>query len=116
MSNLPPEIPPRFEQLALHIPDASHDELGWTKADAVAVIESLRGTKVAVAGGEVFKVNEWSQVRIDDWRCERKLDESASDFASRSQDVALTYFPRYQSDAVGSPVYVLWFEPQRAAA
>ena len=68
------------------LPDGS---FAWSPSQCMQILESLTSTKVAVVSGEFFRAEPIGLVpAYDGWTCERGPGELASEYASRSREVA----------------------------
>ena len=97
---LPMEIPRELAEIAVPVEVAGPGESypAWSREDALAVVECLRGTKVAIEGGEVFRTDRLGlRTAIEIWDCERIAAETATDYAERSRDMAQgrAHFPEH---------------------
>jgi hypothetical protein len=86
---LPERIPKRLRASALFLPEFGDGEGAWPRADAIAVIKSLKGSTVAVSEVVLFERVPWgyaaseSAVAID-----RLPNEADPDYAQRSRSRA----------------------------
>jgi len=112
----PDEVPEHL--LALAVPlDEDGEEYVWAPAEALALIESLRGTRVAIEGGDVYRREAWGFVpTYESWSCERLPGEGSLDYARRSRDVALTTIETWVEDHAGDTFYLMRLTDQQDAA
>jgi hypothetical protein len=72
--------------------DIGINAVALNQADALGAIETLRGSQVAILGGDVFRVvGGRPQHTYDNWYSNRRSDEDLSAFLQRSWDVAEGY-------------------------
>ena len=114
---LPPEIPENLARSAVDVEvDRFHDP-GWTRDDALAVVEGLAGTPVVVLGGDVFVRQSWGfAATTESWSCDRLPGEAATDYAVRSRSCAREFVLEYEGEHTGDVVFVLYFDDQQGAA
>jgi len=114
---LPREIPERLRSLGIPLENQDVDDLAWNKADALDVIDSLKGTKVAILGGDVYRSEPWGFVpAYDNWTCIRMEGELASEYARRTRQVAATFVQEYDDDQASNVFFALRFSTQQEAA
>lgn len=106
---LPDEIPERLGNLALFLPEFDDSEGAWFKADAMAVIESLKGTIVAVSEVVILNMAPGgympSGLTIS---MDRFPNEADSDYAERSRHLALDFI-RNSETGNNQSLFVLTF-------
>src|SRR5262245_40853886 len=109
---LPAEIPKRLRDSAFSLPELEDGEGAWSKADAIAVIEALRGTTVAISDVVVFRTAPWgyapSEVNLT---TERIPTESDTDYAARSRSAASDFVRGHDTeddDALFALTFPLW--------
>jgi hypothetical protein len=84
-------------------------------ATAVRLIEALDGSKVAICGVEVWRLESFGAVPTDErWDCRRLTLEPASDYASRSRHAALAFLKGRQDDAMA--LFAIDIDEQQEAA
>ena len=116
---LPMEIPRELAEIAVPVEVAGPGESypAWSREDALAVVECLRGTKVAIEGGEVFRTDRLGlRTAIEIWDCERIAAETATDYAERSRDMARGRIEATPAAESGDLLYALTFSDQQEAA
>jgi hypothetical protein len=71
-------------------------EIALKKNDAVKAIELLKGSDVAVLGGDVYELENDGYFRptYDNWYC-NKCDYPSSVFAEKSQEKAMAFLKNY---------------------
>ena len=111
MSDLPPFVRsllvPDLAARAQSLADIGLREAGWQRTDALAVLERLQGSAVAVLGGDVLRVEgNRPQHTYDNWHVEPVEGESFATYAARSQAGAAEYITRYP-EKDGRYLYVL---------
>lgn len=114
---IPEEVPEELRSLAVFVdgPDFSH--LAWPREDAMAVIESLKSTTVAISGGDVIRSEAWGFVPAGDyWLCDRIQGEDRFSYARRSHDRALGYIEDYEEGPTANLLFALTFDTQQHAA
>lgn len=89
---LPERIPKRLRERALYLPEFGDGEGAWSKDDTMAVIESLKGTTVAVSDVVLFNRAPWgyapSEVALS---IDRLPYEADADYAGRSRSEAADF-------------------------
>jgi len=86
------------------------NNVAWSRADTLAVLESIGAMKVAVLGGDVYQFsNGRLSLTFDNWYCERQQGESPEEFASRSLSFGRDYVARYAVPENPSPWFALVF-------
>jgi hypothetical protein len=99
---LPKTIPQAFLSRRRSLEALGLGDPAWQINDAKDLMQALRGTTVAVLGGDIYHERQGILVSsYDNWYTERTPHESLERFALRSQSRALEYLERYQlsSDA-----------------
>lgn len=81
---------------------------GLARNDALAAIDALRGSAVAIASGDVLRVtNDRPQYTFSNWRAQRGIGESLEAFIMRSHAVARDYIANYTEQAAQITLYTL---------
>ena len=111
---LPEEIPARLRRLGRPLGPPDEGLVAWDRATAEAVLESLRGTKVAIYRGAVYDATTEGPAPVDDWYANPLWGEQASAFAERSRALAASRLRHHVNSL--HPVFVFEFTPQNAAA
>jgi hypothetical protein len=115
--SLPREIPPELLDRALEVPDLARDEGAWTREDALAVVESLGGTTVAI---EAVSVCEIAPVvhrpPVPGWAVGRLRGEASADYARRSRAGASRFIASYAPAGFEEVAFILEFSTQDEAA
>src|SRR5437867_7366021 len=83
---IPDEIPERLGSAALIPPTAGEDEAAWTPRDALAVLDALESSRIAVEYSQAYKVlgSEWIPTQ-DSWAFPPTSGETESSRASKSR-------------------------------
>ena len=69
------------------------------KEGAIIVLDRLYEMQIPVLGGDVYEIaNGVIQNNYDSWHCDKLLNESHSDFVSRTIGKAKEYIEDYNSD------------------
>lgn len=114
---LPREIPERLRSAGIPLENLEVEGLAWNKADTLEVIDCLKGTKVAILGGDVFRSEPWGIVpAYDNWSCVRMEGELASAYAQRTRQVAMAFVQEYEEDEAEKTLFALRFSSQQEAA
>jgi hypothetical protein len=96
---LPERIPERLRKKALSLPGFGDGEGAWSASDAVAVLESLKGTTVYVAGVVLFQRVQWGYAESKlALALERLPSEGDMDYALRSRSSAVNFIRRHELD------------------
>jgi hypothetical protein len=115
-SALPAEIPDHLRGLAVPLDD-EESAFVWAPADALAVIESLRSTRIALPSGEIYRREPWGFVQTyDDWTCEPAMAEGPLAYAQRTREVATQAIELHGEDSPGDVCFLLEFSDQEDAA
>lgn len=109
---LPERIPKSLRESALFLPEFGDGEGAWSRGDALAVIESLRGSTVVVSEVALFERVSWgyapteSTVSID-----RLHNEAEADYAKRSRAKAAEFIrdcTAVSDDALFGLTFPMW--------
>jgi hypothetical protein len=113
---LPDQIPKRLRDLALFLPEFDDNEGAWFKTDAVAVVESLKGTNVSISGVVILNMAPWGYAPSDlVLSVDRFPNEADTNYAGRSCSLALDFI--HGSETVdGKTLFVLTFPFWKDAA
>ena len=115
--NFPERIPSKLLKRAIPVGGEGSDDLGWSTGDALEVIDALRGTKIAILGGDLCRSEQWGVTPgYENWSCGVLPGETATEFAQRTQEVARARVESHADDASGSLLFVLTFSGQDDAA
>jgi hypothetical protein len=114
---LPDAIPSKLRFVAISLKDLGLGEVAWRARDALAVIESLRGTPVAITGADLYRVEAWGIAPLTEgWHCDRLRGEMASQYAERSRGLAAECIADREARSGQEVVYALLFTLQQDAA
>ena len=116
---IPEEVPIELADRAvpLEAPGPGQHTAAWARDDALAVIASLRGTKVAIEGGEVYRTDRLGlRPAIGVWSCDRLAGETATDYAERSRNLACGRIEATQETGASELLYAFVFSDQQDAA
>lgn len=84
------------------------DDVALFTDDALAAAASLRGTGVAVLGGDVFyKTSQGFELAYANWHSEPKAGEDADAFVARSIQEASEYIRMYTAAPNKIPIFAL---------
>jgi hypothetical protein len=90
--NLPERIPKRLREKAVFLAEFGDGEGAWSKCDAMAVIESLNGTTVAVSDVILFARVPWGYAPSESaLSIDRLPNEADADYAGRSRSGAADF-------------------------
>jgi len=113
---LPPEIPDELATLAVGLPDLVDGEGAWTRGDALAVVESLRGTTVAVSDVILYEPAPWGYAATEtEWHVDRAPNEPDTEYSLRTRSGA-SEFIRSCESAFERALFVLTFPWMKDAA
>ena len=98
---LPDEIPRTLRQDALFLPGLGDGQGAWPRQVAIAVIEGLEGTTVAVSDVTPYRRVAWGTEihwSISDpvWSVHRMRSESVVDYARRSRREAAEFIGEFE--------------------
>ena len=115
--DLPEDLAPELAARVIAVESGGVVDVGWVREDALAVVEGLHGTTIAITGGEVFVRQAWGfTATTESWTCDRAPGESTPDFSVRSRDWAREFVTSYGGDRDDEFVFVLYFSTQQDAA
>ncbi len=82
---IPIELPENLVKSGIPV-GVETDHLAWNAIDAMSVLKSLRGTKIAIPSGEIYRSEHWGLVPVyEGWSCDRVSGETATDYAERTR-------------------------------
>lgn len=82
------------------------NEIALQRPAALEAIQALKGSQVAILGGDVLRVlNERPEYSGDNWYCERQDAETLPDYLKRSWDVTEQYIRDYPDPEDGTVLY-----------
>ena len=97
------------------ISDDDADGVGITGATALRLIEALDGSKLAIRGIEIWRMETWGPMPTDEkWVCKRLTLEAAPDYASRSRQAALVFLKGRKKDVM--EIFTVDIDEQQEAA
>jgi len=109
---LPERIPKPLRETALILPEFGEGEGAWAKSDAMAVIDSLKGSTVAVSDIVVFERVPWGYAPSESaMSIDRLPTEGDSDYAQRSRASASNFIRNrtpISSDALFGLTFPMW--------
>ncbi|MCP3980854.1 MAG: hypothetical protein GY716_16250 [bacterium] len=109
---LPSQIPQGLVADAVSLDD---EGLAWGRDEAVEILDSLTGTRVAVAEIEVHRQEAWGLVPVGtNWSCALALGELSTAYAKRSRAEAREFLVAQADSAVA--FYELIFDELDEAA
>lgn len=113
---LPDEIPKRLRNLAIVLKEFDDGEGAWFKADAVAVIESLKGTTVSISNIMIL-IEAPDGYMPSGLRLfiERFPNEADTDYAERSHAISLNFI-RDSETINDKTLFALKFSLEKKAA
>ena len=110
---LPGRIPKPLRDSALFLAEFGDGEAAWSRTDALAVIESLRGSTVVISEVVLFEPVPW--LGLVESECALSIDrlpnEAEADYAKRSRDGAAELIrgcATVSDDAVFKLTFPLW--------
>ena len=88
--------------------NAGSDEVALTREAALAAVEALRDTEIAILGGDVL-VDDHGLLRyaLANWYSMPRERETPAEFARRSHRETAKYIRRYRSWGGPEPLFVL---------
>ena len=114
--NLPERIPKRLRDVALFLPELEDGEGAWSRGDAIEVIDSLRGTTVAVSAVIVFSRTPWGYAPSESTlSIDRIAGEGDADYSGRSRSIAAEFI-RGCAGASDESLFALTFPMWKEAA
>ena len=103
-----PLFPPQFLPNGLSLAHIGVASLAWRREDALAILEALHGTSVAVLGGDVLDTAEGPLTHnYSNWYVEPLPQEEWSAFVIRSHRRAAEYIASYRHPSTGSCAFTL---------
>jgi len=113
---LPEQIPKSLREMAVVLPDFEEGEGAWAKDDALAVIDGLKGTTVAISDVVMWTKALWGYAPSDlALSIERLPNEADADYAGRSRAAAGGFIRQSESSEV-APLFALTFPILKDAA
>jgi hypothetical protein len=113
---LPVELPIDLKDAGVPV-ESPEPGLAWSAAAALAIVEALLHTTVAIVSCEVFRSDRVGLVPIyEGWSIERRMGETASDFAARSRTVARDRIEARMRSGPETPFFAMTFSGQQDAA
>ena len=86
------------------------DDLAWHREDAKNLIISILKEKIAILGGDVYKLTSHRlEPLYDNWSCEPNEGESEEEYYQRSKAEALTYIENYPIQVGKNIVFSMTF-------
>lgn len=106
------QLPSKFTELlrakGRSLREIGVSAIGLSRADAVAAIETLAGSSVAILSGDVLRVaNDRPQYTYSNWRASRGIGEASASFIARSHAIARDYIENYAEPAGQLTLYTL---------
>jgi Immunity protein 40 len=84
------------------------NEIALQRPAALEAIQALRGSQVAILGGDVLRLLDGRPMYSgDNWYSQRYDSEDVTDFLRRSLDVAEQYINSYPDPEDGTVLYTL---------
>ena len=112
MAALPERIPRTLRESALFLPEFGDGEGAWTKVDAMAVIESLKGSTVVVSEVVLFERVSWGYAPSESaLSTDRLPNEAEADYARRSRERATDFIRScavVNDDALFALTFPMW--------
>jgi hypothetical protein len=97
------------------ISDDPSDGVAISRATALRLIEALDGSKLAIRGIEVWKLESLGPMPTDEnWACQRLTLEAAPDYASRSRHAALVFLKNRKEKEMD--IFTIDIDEQQEAA
>jgi hypothetical protein len=113
---LPERIPRPLQESALFLPEFGDGEGAWSGAEAVAVIESLKSSTVAISEVALFERVPWGYAPSESVRSiDRLPNEGDADYATRSRTSAADFI-RGCTPASDDALFALTFPMWKDAA
>ena len=115
MNSLPTQIPEVLRSQAVFLPGAREGAAAWPREEALAVVESLKGTTVPVVEIVLFApVMRGFMLTGLPWSTERRRNEADADFARRSRAGAAAFINGCERD--DATLFSLTFPVRKDAA
>ena len=115
MSEVFDQIPDELRGCGLLVDNGAESSLAWEKDTAIRVLQSLAGTKVAVAEVDVYVLEAWGPTDTEEsWMSSREPGQTATDYADTSRHWAIQFVREH--DGGDRTLYLLWLDDQRGAA
>ncbi len=108
---IPSEIPTQLQSRAIELSHLHVAEVAWLRKDAMEIIRQLKGSKVAILGGDVLQKRSGRfEYEYSNWAVDRQSNESPEAYAARSLEETEHYVRNFPDPDDGSVAYVLVFE------
>ncbi len=106
------QLPSEYQELLLSrglpLREIGVAATGLARKDALAAIEALRGSAIAITSGDVLRVtNDLPQYTFSNWRAQRGIGESLEAFIARSHQIAQEYISNYVEQTGQITLYTL---------
>jgi hypothetical protein len=86
-------------------------QVAWFRNDVIEIIRQLKGTKIAILGGDVLqKRSDNFEHEYSSWHVDPLESESVEAYAERSLEETTAYIRGFPDPDDGSVAYVLVFE------
>ena len=103
-----PLFPSQFLPNGLSLEHIGVANLAWRREDALAILEALQGTSIAVLGGDVLDTAEGHLTyNYSNWFVEPLPQEAWSAFVIRSHRRAAEYIASYRHPNTGACAFTL---------
>ena len=113
---LPVELPLDLKEAGIPV-GSPGSGLAWSAGVALAIVDALRNSTVAVLSCEVFRSDRVGLVPLyAGWSVERQMGEAASDFATRSRKVAKDKIEAQTRSSDAECFFAMAFSSQQDAA
>jgi len=105
-------IPERYSEIlrsaGRSLQDIGVAGVGLSRQHALDAVASLKGTQVAISGGDVLRLRDGRpRYSGDNWYVQRLAGEDLAAYVSRTHEKADTYIRNYQDAEDGSVLYVI---------
>jgi hypothetical protein len=113
---VPSEIPGKLRRAGVPLPGLEEDQGAWPKAEALAVIDAIKGTLVVVSDVAVYLPGPWGHAHSGlSWSGKRSRGEADTDYARRMREEAHEFVNGYD-DTAGQALFVMRFATDKDAA
>lgn len=104
------EIKEKINQRFISLKRYGLNDLAWAKEDAKNLINSIIKDRIAILGGDVYRLTpNRLEPLYDNWACEAGATESEEEYHSRSKSESLKYIQNYPVRAGESIVFSITF-------
>jgi len=89
------KVPKTLLDRAVSLADVGIEELAWQPDDAREILELIKGTTVAILGGDIYSKRFGRfEPTYENWHVNRDPQEAPGAFAARALDISQSYLEK----------------------